>query len=511
MRIVATPLALPGGAALAWPVPRPGDTAPGLEAAIVAPHGHAPAAGALRMPGALVVTTGQQPGLFTGPFYTLAKAISAAALARLCAERWGRPVVPVFWSAGDDHDLAEAATAAWPAADGALRRVVLRERAADAPLTPMAREPLGEAVLPLLDRLGEDLQGEHAGWTMAWLRRHYVPGATVQQAAAGALAELLAPAGVLVLDASHPAVKRAQASLLLAAVGEATELERALVARRDALLAAGAPDPGVALGDGATLAMLEGPLGRDRLVREGDAFVTRRGRERLTLDDLRAIVATAPERLSANVLLRPVVESALLPTVAYVAGPGELRYLALCPPVYDRLHVPRQLPVARWSGVLVDPRVDRVLEKFGLGLDELAAPAGPLEARLARAQLPDAVTRALARLRSEGGAAFDVLEREAAAIDPTMERPVQQARRDALAAADEVEAKLVKALKRRSETVGQQLARARVLVAPEGKAQERVLTSAPLLARLGPALVPELLATVTAWYRAALEGRPAGS
>ena len=80
--------------------------------------------------------------------------------------------------------------------------------------------------------------------------------------------------------------------------------------------------------------MLECRLGRDRLMRQGARFTTRRGKNEYDLPRLEALAAREPERFSPNVLLRPVVESALLPTVAYLGGPGELRYLALTPPVY---------------------------------------------------------------------------------------------------------------------------------------------------------------------------------
>src|SRR3977135_992287 len=53
----------------------------------------------------LAITTGQQPGLFTGPLYTVYKALSAVALAQRLERERGVPVVPVFWGAGDDHDF----------------------------------------------------------------------------------------------------------------------------------------------------------------------------------------------------------------------------------------------------------------------------------------------------------------------------------------------------------------------------------------------------------------------
>ena len=356
LRIVTTPLATP----LGWPEPREGGLAPALRDALVPVAGTEAAMARLALPGALAVTTGQQPGLFGGPLYSLHKLLSAVILARRLETRWARPVVPVFWSAGDDHDFAEANHAAWLTADGALSTVVLRERAPDAVLTPLYREPLGPEILPLLDRLAAEVPA--GGDMLARLRQHYRPEATMGASCTGFLAELFAPFGVVVFDATRPAAKAAQAPLLLEALRQAAPLEQALVARAAELRAAGA-DPGVLVGDGATLVMIEGERGRDRLVRHGDGFRTRRSGEDFTLAQLAEAAAAEPRRLSANVLLRPVVESALLPTVAYVAGPGELRYLPLAAPLYQALGVPRQRPVPRWSGLVVEPRVDRTLGK----------------------------------------------------------------------------------------------------------------------------------------------------
>ncbi|HUF35468.1 MAG TPA: bacillithiol biosynthesis cysteine-adding enzyme BshC [Gemmatimonadales bacterium] len=502
LRIVPTPLE----ARVTDPVPRPGTLAAGLEAAFVPSSARDDAVARLRAPGALAVTTGQQPGLFTGPLYTVYKALSAASLARVLERRWGRPVVPVFWSAGDDHDYAEASHAAWIGPDGGVTTAALPPRPPEAPLTPMYQEPLGPGLEPALALLEEGLPpSEFREATLAWLRRHYRADATVAGAYAGALAELVAPLGVVVLDSAHPAVKRAAAPFLLRALEQAAELDADLDRHAEAH-GVTSRTSGIVVGDGASLVMLEAAQGRDRLVAHDGGFSTRRSRERLVLDDLRRIAEAEPARLSPNVLLRPVVESALLPTVAYVAGPGELRYLGLTPPIYNGLGVARQLPLPRWSGLLVETRVDRVLEKFGIALEELLEPAGALEARLVRSQLPPEVTGALAGLRAAVEEYYDVLARHAVSIDPTLERPLQGARHQALAGSQEVEKKLVQHLKKRQETELGQIARARALVLPGGKPQERVLTVASFLARHGPGLLVELSAAVESWYAGALEG-----
>jgi bacillithiol synthase len=502
VRIVPTPIA----AAIEFPSPRDGRFDQGLADAVVPSPARESALARLQEPGACAITTGQQPGLFTGPLYTVYKALSTAALARILERQWQRPVVPVFWVAGDDHDYAEASQAHWVAADGNVGTAALPPRPPDAPLTPLYREPLGPTVENLISDLAADLPAsEFRDGTIEWLRRHYRPGSTLAQSFAGALGELLAPSGVICLQSTHPSVKRAAARYLIRALGLASELERDLEQRAEDLRAAGA-DPGIPIGDGATLVMLEGKQGRDRLVMEDGGFITRRGRERFDLETLQRIGAAEPERLSPNVLLRPVIESALLPTVAYLAGPAELGYLALTPPIYERMRVTRQPALPRWSGVLVEPKVERILQKFNIELVDLLEPPGVLENRLVRSQLPPEASRALTMLREALDTAYGALARSAAEIDPTLTRPVQGAKHQALSGLQDIEKKLIQHLKRRQETELAQLGKARALVLPDNQPQERVLTVAPFLARYGPALLTELGEAIEAWHAAALEG-----
>jgi len=506
-RFVPTPLEAP----LTLPPARAGGLDPALEPAFVPSAAREAALARLREPGALAVTSGQQPGLFTGPLYTVHKALSTAALARVLERQWGRTVVPIFWIAGDDHDFAEASEAHWLTADGTLASASLPPRPPEAPLTPMYRQPLGDAITTALEALGSGLPAsEFRDDTLAWLARHYRAGTTVAAAFTGAMAELLAPVGIVCFDSSHSAAKRAAAPLIIRALERAAEIDDDLERQSEAV-GDSARTSGVVLGDGAALVMLEGSQGRDRLVAADGAFVTRRAKERFDLAAIRRIAETEPTRLSPNVLLRPVIESAILPTVAYLGGPAELRYLTLTPPVYRRLGVEAQRPLPRWSGVLVEPKVDRVLEKFGIELEELFAPPGALESRLVRSQLPPDALSALESIRSAVESGYEAVERRAVEIDPTLVRPVQGARHQALSGAQDIEKKLVQHLKRRQETELSQIARARTAVHPGGKPQERVLTVAPFLARYGPALVGELSETIEAWYAGALEGASAPS
>lgn len=423
----------------------------------------------------LVVTTGQQPGLFTGPLYTVHKALSALALAARLERERKVPVVPVFWVAGDDHDFAEGNHCAFLDAAGDAQSLVLRERSADAPQLSLFREPCGEDARRALEELRTRTpDSEFKGTVLDWLGKAYRAEQNLADAFAEALNGLLASRGIAVFRAHAPSAKRAAAPWVLKALG-------------------------VTLPDGLSPVLVEGRLGRDRLRADGNAFVTRRSAEHFTRKELEEIAGTAPERLSPNVLLRPAVEAALFPTVAYAAGPGELAYLPDAAPCHAALGVTPQTPMPRWSGLLLESKVEKVLERHRITVDDLKPPAGALEGRIARGALPPETLEQLEHLRSSLTTEYDALARAAATIDPTLERTVQSARNQALGGTQEIEKKLVASVKRTHETLTGQIAKARAALYPLGAPQERTLTVASFLLRYGPPLLDEVAREVARW------------
>jgi uncharacterized protein YllA (UPF0747 family) len=171
-----------------------------------------------------------------------------------------------------------------------------------------------------------------------------------------------------------------------------------------------------------------------------------------------------------------------------------------------RIH--RQLPIARWSGILVEPRVDRTLDKYGADLAELLAPGAVLEKRVIRSQVPPALESAFRELRDSIEAHYARIEPVALGVDPTLKRPVEAARQHAQSESQDLEKRIVAHLKRRQETELVQIERARNAVFPDGKPQERVFGIAPFLARYGPGLLEQLAESVGAWYGLALEAEP---
>ncbi len=420
--------------------------------------------------GGVVVTTGQQPGLFGGPVYTWSKAIGALAMADAIERETGVPAAPVFWAATDDADYAEANHTA-VVENGGVRLLV----AAVAPPagTPMARASLG-AMKPLLDLLQTACGSMAFEEAYAAAASAYVEGATVGSAYVHLVRALLDPLGVAVLDASHTAVQHAGAGVLRLALERAAAIDAALAAR-DAWLTERQFEPQVAHVPGLST-----------------VFVYEDGaKRRVPLGEAPALARTAsPETLGPNVLLRPVLERAILPTVSYLGGPGELAYFAQLSAVAGALDAAQPLAVPRWSCTIVEPAVDRALLRLGIGLDELGD-ADALEGRVAGASIPGDVGRALAELRGaidEGVAGMGAADTRAA--DGPLLRPevIEGARRQLAFRVDRLERRLVAAAKRRGGDALRDLRMVQAFLRPEGRRQERTLNFIPFLARHGDAL-----------------------
>ena len=438
--------------------------------------------------GGVVVTTGQQPGLFGGPIYTWSKAIAALELADAIERATGVATAPVFWAATDDADFAEACDT-WIATARGAERLTMSREATDG--VPMAEVPLGD-VNDALDALAAAAGSAVDPSVLDVARLAYHAQQTVGGAYLTLLRVLLEPLGVAVLDASHPALLGAERPILVSALQKGAQIEEALVQRAANMRAMG-HKPQVADVEGRSL-----------------VFTRTAGKKvRVPLRDAHEMAArAAAERLSPNVLLRPVAERAVLPTVAYVAGPGEIAYFAQVSAVASALGAAVPLAVPRWSCTILEPHVEALLTRYGMRRQELSAP-NAAEGRLARQSLPSDVPGALLALRQhidEGSAAVGAaLAGDDALMNPEVLAGV---RRQLTWRADKLERRIVAATKRRESVMMRDVATLRGALFPGGGRQERALNLLPMLARYGGVLFEGMRVGARAHAEALVHGRP---
>jgi bacillithiol biosynthesis cysteine-adding enzyme BshC len=440
--------------------------------------------------GGYVVTTGQQPGLFGGPLYNVYKGLTVVRLAEALETLLGKPVLPLFWVGSEDHDWKEANHTCIVGVDNELFQPELASPHPDAP-SALHRITLPAEVGPLRDAFLEHLP--RTDFSRPWaelLENVFVEGATLPGGFHRVMEELLGPYGVCFTDAADLALKVASAPVMERELEDAAALERVLVDTASRLETAGYGLQ-VSLMEGGVNLFLEGPAGRERVYRDGSGYRLRVSEEHLSAAEVRARREEDPRVLSPNVFLRPVVESAVFPTVSYVAGPGEMAYFAQLADYFEAHGIRMPVIHPRFGATAVEGKVRKVMDKFGLDLDHLDRPFHEIAGEIAREDVPQEVRRAMGTLRGTIGKGVGELQNAVISVDPTLKGPVQHVRSQAFAALDDLEKKVVHAVKRENEIALAQLEKAQLHLYPTGKPQERVINPFYYLMRYGRAFLDE--------------------
>jgi bacillithiol synthase len=441
--------------------------------------------------GGYMVTTGQQPALYGGPLYNLHKAMTAICLAEALEARLGKPVLPVFWVASDDHDWAEANHTHLIGVDNELHEFEVRAPKAEVS-PPMHRIRLDKEADAMMESFLEALPStEFSPEYVALLREGFGTGSSLPDGFHLLLQAMLGRFGLYFTDAAHPAVKQHSADLLLGELDRSVELEDVLRTTAKELEGAGYSTQ-VPIMDGGVNLFLEGPAGRERLYREGEGFRLRTSGTVLSSAEVHAARSTDPASLSPNVLFRPVVESSLFPTLAYVGGPGEMAYFAQLGAYFEAHDMEMPVVFPRWGATPIEGKIRKVLNKFDVEVESLNRPFHEISSEIAREEVPSEVRGALGKLRSAIGGGVGELQKATKSLDPTLKGPVQHLRSQAFSALDDVEKKIMQAVKRESEITLSQLEKAQLHLFPLGKPAERVQNPLYFLFRYGGAVLDDM-------------------
>lgn len=448
------------------------------------------AVAALAAPSAVAIVTGQQAGLFGGPLFTLLKAVTTIRLAARLSREHGVAAVPVFWIDAEDHDWDEIAGCGVLAADQTLRRVQV-----DAPdgagERTVASLRYTDAIVRALEELTATLPAtEFTADLLDALREAYQPGRGVAEAFGRFIDRVLGPHGLVVFDASDPAAKPFAAPVFtreLERVGETTSLAAAAGAD---LIARGYHMQVTPHDTSAALFDLQG--GRRAVRAAGDGFLI--GDEPVSRAALIARAASQPETFSPNVLLRPIVQDTIFPTVCYVAGPNELAYLGQLRGVYDAFGVPMPLMQPRATATVLDSAGVRFLTRYTVPLAALEAQDEHALNELLRAHLPPTVEKSMQEADAEIAARMDAVIRAVPAIDPTLEGAARSTLGKLQHDLKALGGKILQAAKRRDDTLRRQFQHVRAQAFPGGEPQERGVGFVSFLNKYGPAFVERLAA-----------------
>lgn len=444
----------------------------------------------LEDPQTVAIVTGQQAGVFGGPLYTLLKAITTIQLAIRIEREHGVRTVPVFWVEAEDHDWAEVRSTM--VLDAAQQpREITTPDLPGAGRVPVAQLVFDEGVSASIDELKAQLAStDFTPWLETTLRDAYRPGVAVGEAFARFLETVLGPYGLVVFESADPAAKPFVADLFARELQFPGRTSALAIAAGEEMRRCG-HEPQV-LPQADAVALFRANPERVAIRRDGDGFVA--GDERFAAAALVAEAVDHPDRFSPNVLLRPVVQDVLLPTIAYVAGPSELAYLGQLRGVYEHFGVPMPLVYQRATATLVDNAALRFLARSGVAVEDLRAQDESMLNKMLQSLLPKEVDEALTSAEQDIARLMERIIEVIPAVDPTLSGAAKTTLGKMEHDLKNLHGKVIQAAKKKDETIRRQFARTQAQIFPSGEPQERALGVPFFLNRYGPALIDRLLA-----------------
>ncbi|MBU4254286.1 MAG: bacillithiol biosynthesis cysteine-adding enzyme BshC [Acidobacteria bacterium] len=443
---------------------------------------------------ACAVVTGQQTGLFSGPLYTIFKALTAIRLAEYLSREKSGTCVPVFWLASNDHDFAEIDHINLLDKENRIKAIQYRGPST-ALKSPVSQIVLSKDISDCLEQL-EDLtrDSEFKPKILSELSAAYQPGRTYVEAFARWMTRLFQSYGLIFIDPEHSGLKDLGKDVFYTEIAQNSPSTQGVLETSRILTQKNYPTQ-VPLREGILNAFLVD--GERRSIRvENNGYRIKGRPQTISKDELLQLVEQEPHTFSPNVLLRPLYQDALLPTVAYVGGTSEVAYFAQMKGVYRSFNLPMPVIFPRNSLTLIEKTVGKTLQTYSLNIEDICRDTDEKINELAKENIPPSLTKAFQNTTSHWDRDLTDIKRETQAFDPALEKTIDLASGKIRYQLNLLEGKILSASKKRNTVLLNRLQLAKNSLYPNRHLQERVFNITPFLFKYGFALIDRLYEAV---------------
>jgi len=436
------------------------------------------------------VVTGQQLGLFTGPLYTVYKAITAVKLAeKLSGDFSEYNFVPVFWLEGEDHDFEEINKLKFINSSGELSIIeyLIGGKSIEKNIGATGNVVIDEYANQFFSSVESSLpRTDYSSGLLDAMKGYYKQGQSFNNAFAGFFNHLYEDSGLIFLNPNHPELKKVVSPLFTKEINSNSEASKLAIQKSVEL-----EERYHAQIKAKALNLFTFHKGGRYLIEpseNGDYFL-KNSRQRFTKEELLSIAANTPELLSPNVVTRPLSQDTLLPTIAYVAGPAEIAYFAQLKPVYEYFDITMPIIFPRASVTLIEEKVQKVLEKYSLELIDLFGELEPMLMKVSEQVSEVKVDSLFTFLEQRIKEAVNEARFGIQQIDPTLNGTIDGTVAKFQQQLDVLKQKTQKAQQQKEEISLKQIKKAALNIFPNGNFQEREFTVVQYLNKYGPDFV----------------------
>lgn len=443
---------------------------------------------------ACAVVTGQQVGLFSGPLYTIFKALTAIKLTESLNQNSPGCFVPVFWLASNDHDFTEIDHITLLDKENRIEDIKYRRHSASLKI-PVSKVVLSAEISNCIQQL-KDLthDSEFKPEILSQLSTAYQAGRSFVEAFAQWMTRLFKSYGLIFIDAAHPDLKDLGKDVFYTEIAQnspstqcALETSRKLTQKNYGTQ--------IQLHEGILNLFLVEDERNSIQFRDGDYSIKGRA-QTFKKDELLQLLEKQPHKFSPNVLLRPLYQDTLLPTVAYVGGLSEVAYFAQMKEVYEKFNLPMPIIYPRKSLTLIEKKVDKALKTYNLKVQDIWQNADAKINEIAKEKIPQSLDEAFQTTASHLDKDLKDVKQEILAFEPTLEKSVDLTIGKIHYQISLLEKKILKASKKQNTIITQRIHLAKSSLYPNQSLQERVFNITPFLMKYGFTLMDRLYQAV---------------
>jgi bacillithiol biosynthesis cysteine-adding enzyme BshC len=444
----------------------------------------------LKDPRAVCVFAGQQAGLFTGPLLVIVKALAIVKLAQEMEAELGRPVVPIFWIAGDDHDFDEIATTYLLNQQSELVELTYASGPAiELPVAEVRLENSDE--LTRLKTLMQQTLGktDFTGEVYSVIDTSYAADETFVSAFGKMMARLTTGTGLAFFNPGDVDAKTLAVSFFERLVDSQDDVHRTLTLTNAALQSSGYHLQVERKENSALLFRHSG--GRKPVHYDAGRFIV--NTQSCSASELKAEVRQFPGQFSPDVMTRPLMQSTLFPVICQLGGPAEVAYLAQCRPLFKLFDLPTPIHRGRPSLTLLERRIEKLFDEYNLTYDDITGDIEQAVNRVMAATFPKDLESGYRSLIEDLSARWQRFADTSLAFDPSLEEFAKQTYGKIDFSLKNFEAKLFSAHKKKGKDIRERIHRVQHHLFPRRTLQERVLNISCYLARYGFGLPKQML------------------
>ncbi len=442
--------------------------------------------------GAVAVVGGQQAGVLTGPLYSVHKAISVISLAKEQSEKLQRPVVPIFWIAGEDHDLEEI-NHTFTMHDMDIKKRAYGERSRRktmASTTSINKEAMVQLINTIIKDFGETA---HTEKMFNQLLEALNNSETFTDFFARLMNELFKEEGLLMIDAADVNFRHYERNNFVQLINHSEEIAKLVTEKEAVLESAGYGKPILATDDAANLFYVKDGE-RFLLERRHDQFINLAANIKLSREELLTIAENHPEQLSNNVVTRPLMQEMTLPVLAFVGGPGELAYWATLKDAFSMLGLQMPIFAPRLNITIVTRHVEQLLGEYHLTVtDVLDGKAMALKEQFIAEVQDDEAKRQILEMQQLVLEKYATLEQYFAQQHMSLDKILEKNKENHVRQFEYLQQKVEQTVLSKHETTIRKFMTLQNELYPNDGFQERSYNPYQYINEFGPTLIDEML------------------